>query len=38
MDDRAEAIRVLAEEDPASIFKLKEQAQADVLTAFGLNN
>jgi SpoVK/Ycf46/Vps4 family AAA+-type ATPase len=38
MDERVEAIRVLAEEDPASIFKLKEQAQADVLTAFGLNN
>ncbi len=46
MDDRGEAIRVLAEEDPASIFKLKEPASAskaepnptDVLTAFGLNN
>jgi urease accessory protein UreE len=42
MDDRVEAIRVLAEEDPAAIFKLKEQKkvleQGDVLSTFGLNN
>jgi len=39
MDDRAEAIRVLAEEDPSSIFKLKQAPEkTDILTAFGLNN
>jgi hypothetical protein len=44
MDDRTEAIRVLAEEAPASIFKLKESVSApmsvptDVLSALGLNN
>lgn len=40
MEDRAEAIRVLAEQDPASIFKLKQSApgQQDILGAFGLNN
>ncbi len=39
MDDRAEAIRVLAEEDPSSIFKLKQAPEkTDMLSAFGLSS
>lgn len=39
MDDRAEAIRVLAEEDPSSIFKLKQAPEkTDILSAFGLSS
>jgi hypothetical protein len=42
MEDRTEAIRVLAEEEPASIFKLKQSVavpgQQDILGAFGLDS